>query len=537
MRIHLLALAGAITSAACGDSTSTNPASDSTADAATEVEVQPDIVAETSEPEVVADTAPIDTTEPLDTVDTIDAVDSSDGAEAIVSGAFACIAAPTPFARSESASVTLRVRLVDPATASAWAGASVKACHRDDATCAVALGEATTVADGLVTLVLPAGRRGFDGYLEITGSGLQSTLAHIDPPLRVDAASAVDLAVPARDALAAAAAAAGVTFDPELAHARAVMLDCDGLPAEAVGIFFEGGFIGGVTKTWYADAPSGVLATQAGGLAGGFNLMAGSTVVNGNVRALTKGRYGRLHMFLRAGWLSIGTVHPSQVLPDFSCDGVFTLPATGPSMITYKLLDALNSEALPDVTVDLCTDADCHAPLESVTSDAGGSVVIPLPQPPGGFVGYLALQGGGVYPGRVDLRPPLTLLLEENVAEGLPLVTASAAQAFAFLADAPLDPARGHVVLGLSDCRSDPGAGLIIEVASTDASSKVVYLNGLVPDTTLVATSDNGQVAVLNLPVGATTIIGKDSAGHPFGSLALEVRAGNVVYGRLVPTP
>ncbi len=236
MRIHLLALAGVITSAACGDATSTKPASDSAADAATEVEVQPEVVAETSEPEVVADTAPVDTTEPLETATAMDAVDSSDGAEVIVSGAFACIAAPTPFARSESASVTLRVRLVDPATASAWAGASVKACHRDDATCAVALGEATTVADGLVTLVLPAGRRGFDGYLEITGTGLQSTLAHIDPPLGVDAASAVDLAVPARDALAAAAAAAGVTFDAELAHARVVMLDCDGLPAEAVGI-------------------------------------------------------------------------------------------------------------------------------------------------------------------------------------------------------------------------------------------------------------------------------------------------------------
>ena len=87
---------------------------------------------------------------------------------------------------------------------------------------------------------------------------------------------------------------------------------------------------------------------------------------------------------------------------------------------------------------------------------------------------------------------------------------------------------------GASTCRAGATPAAI---ASADATSKVVYLDGLVPDLTLVATSESGQVAVLNVPVGATTITGKDSDGRPFGSLELEVRAGVLVYARLVPTP
>jgi hypothetical protein len=73
------------------------------------------------------------------------------------------------------AKITFSVTFVDFSTEEPFVGSAVKACDKLDYSCSSPIDRSTTDATGLVTLSVPPGLAGFDGYLDVTGGELAGT--------------------------------------------------------------------------------------------------------------------------------------------------------------------------------------------------------------------------------------------------------------------------------------------------------------------------------------------------------------------------
>jgi hypothetical protein len=83
---------------------------------------------------------------------------------------WACLDKPILWPKPKAVgTIAISVTFVTFTTEEPFVGASVKACGKLDFTCANPLDHATTDATGLVSLTVPAGLSGFDGYLDIAG--------------------------------------------------------------------------------------------------------------------------------------------------------------------------------------------------------------------------------------------------------------------------------------------------------------------------------------------------------------------------------
>jgi hypothetical protein len=96
---------------------------------------------------------------------------------------WACLDAPIVWPRPPPArTLTFSVTFVNFSAQAPYVGSTVKACDKMDLTCASPLDSAITDATGTVTVTVPAGLSGFDGYLDVTG-GLAGANAAVFPAL------------------------------------------------------------------------------------------------------------------------------------------------------------------------------------------------------------------------------------------------------------------------------------------------------------------------------------------------------------------
>jgi hypothetical protein len=150
--------------------------------------------------------------------------------------------------------ITFSVTVVDLLSEQPYAGATVKACQRIDLLCANPLDETTADATGLVSLTVPSGSIGFDGYLDITGgdNGAGSTIFpamwYPVPPViaggwrgTVQFVSTADLPI--------LGAATGAEIDPTRGHFAANADDCNFSPAG--GVSFTADSADDKTKSFY----------------------------------------------------------------------------------------------------------------------------------------------------------------------------------------------------------------------------------------------------------------------------------------------
>ncbi|MFO0625607.1 MAG: hypothetical protein U0325_08310 [Polyangiales bacterium] len=183
----------------------------------------------------------------------------------------------------------------------------VRVCAADDVMCAAPLASATTDPSSGVTLSVPTGRAGFDGFVEITGANFLPTRTHIWPPLAADFSTQFFVS-----------SAGSVSRFPEGDRVRAgsrgllaaVAKTCQGRRAAGVRIELDG-VCPGTARSY--DIPSGwtpdASATGDGGEAVFSGLPQGEYRVS-SYRTDTGGRLGTRRVFVRAGWVTGIAVTP-----------------------------------------------------------------------------------------------------------------------------------------------------------------------------------------------------------------------------------
>jgi hypothetical protein len=186
---------------------------------------------------------------------------------------------------------------------------SVTACAKADTACASPITTGTTDAQGNITLTLPAGAAGFDGFFEVTGASIPDALVFVNPPI---AADMNDLNVPLIDNdTLGLLDLTGIDLDPTRGHVAAIGLDCalvegQGLSvssstadAESTQIYVVGG-LPNVNAT----------ETDESGATGIFNIPPGASSLTA-VIASTGDTTGTVEVQIRAGTISYATLPPT----------------------------------------------------------------------------------------------------------------------------------------------------------------------------------------------------------------------------------
>lgn len=184
---------------------------------------------------------------------------------------------------------------------------SVKVCPKSDATCA-APSDSQSSPMNMVTVKVPTGTNGFDGFFEVDGAGAPTNLKYVFPPVGAGFAGAADwqflLFTDAIDA--AIGQEIGVTLDPALAIVGLQSFDCTFNAIGGVSFELAGGgasakllyFVGGLSGTASLSAKATELASDA--LGGFVNVSPGEVTVSAKVAA-TGQSLGSVKVFTRAG--------------------------------------------------------------------------------------------------------------------------------------------------------------------------------------------------------------------------------------------
>ena len=221
-----------------------------------------------------------------------------------VSGEPSCGVSPVKPAQP---TITLSLTVSDLTTPAPLKGHPVKACARDDGDCGAPLATETTDAAGKVSVTVPSGTDGFDGYAMITGDNVVPELLFPSPPVTMDAEFFTGVATP--NSLNLLSIIYGTTIDPSRGAVAAVMSDCDG---KSVGLTLDVGSADGCTVIGYAEnqLPSAdAKATDASGVGFALNIPPGRPTLvsrDGNGAVL-----GRTEILVKPSTLTAVSLRPT----------------------------------------------------------------------------------------------------------------------------------------------------------------------------------------------------------------------------------
>jgi len=240
-----------------------------------------------------------------------------------------CLDTPAPWPRPKnSGNFTFSVGVADLLSERPYVGAVVKACKKldpRDPLCLMPLDQSVTDQNGVVSLTVPAGSVGFDGYLDITGgdngagqgapSPIFPAVWYPTPPVisggyrgKLQFVSTADLPL--------LGAITGADIDPTRGHLAVNALDCNFTPA--AGVSFAADTADQMTRSFYFV--SGVPSTSAGetdpqtGIGGFINLPANKLVFITATSPIPgdagKKKMGSLTFNIRPGAFTTSSVPP-----------------------------------------------------------------------------------------------------------------------------------------------------------------------------------------------------------------------------------
>ena len=220
--------------------------------------------------------------------------------------------------------------------------------------------------------------------------------------------------------------------------------------------------------------------------------------------------------------------------PRWRCEPVDTTEATGTTMLTVPLVDALTLGPIANVHVVACNKLDlmCAQPVADSTTGSDGKLKITVPA---SFAGYLQQTE------RRDYAPAMYFLPATLPADGMlpnfPLLASGVIiDALALALGAGLDPARGHMMLIADDCAGDTVAGITFASPQADPMTVQFYVRDQLPSTTAKDTADAGNGGYLNFPAGTTLITAKDDkSGLELATVSVLVRPGFITVSYIRP--
>jgi hypothetical protein len=229
-----------------------------------------------------------------------------------------CLDRPIIWPKPKGAgNITFSVTFVDFASERPFVGTLVKACAKLDFPCAAPHSQATTDIDGIVTLRVPVGLVGFDGYLDIRGGKIDGTGSTSFPALLYPLPFIIADGWRGRNQIlseeefAGFAVATGTTLDPTRGHFAANAADCAFGPAAGVSFLVDSAdqrtqsfyLVGGVPGTT-------ALATDQSAIGGFINLPAKLALVRAFSAPANGKSMGSITFIVRAGALTTTSSFP-----------------------------------------------------------------------------------------------------------------------------------------------------------------------------------------------------------------------------------
>ncbi|MBW2523483.1 MAG: hypothetical protein JRI23_04885 [Deltaproteobacteria bacterium] len=231
------------------------------------------------------------------------------------------------------------------------------------------------------------------------------------------------------------------------------------------------------------------------------------------------------------------TCEPSGVDPAWACLGAVAWPEPPSQLVALSLplVNLVTSDPLPGVAARACEKLDptCEHPLtpDSV-SDGAGLVVLTVEA---GFDGYIELRSAETQPALFFLYPPVR---EDLLAPALPLFLVADFQSVAQASGNPPQGDLGHVFLGARDCLGAPAEVVTLSGSGLGQEVALFYLIDDLPVLTALATDSSGRAGFVNVAPGTVVIHGTHMpTGQRVGEVSLRVRAGEISYSSLVPSP
>ena len=224
---------------------------------------------------------------------------------------YACLGKVTWPERNASKQLTIRID--DFVDRKPIAGATVKVCDVADAACANPRATTTTAMDGTAMIQLTQIKGGLDGYVEISGPMLATTLSFVrDPePNKIFAISPLPIFGFRQSSINLIAASGGLTFDPNRGSVVFTAWQCVTTPAP--GLKVSADKADGMSTTFYLAG--GVPSTKAdrtdrNGTGGVINIPPGPVAITTTLAA-TGAAHGKFTGVVRAGALTAVDIFPT----------------------------------------------------------------------------------------------------------------------------------------------------------------------------------------------------------------------------------
>ena len=209
-------------------------------------------------------------------------------------------------------------------------------------------------------------------------------------------------------------------------------------------------------------------------------------------------------------------------------------------LFTVTLVDSAQRTGLAGLAVKACEvgDGACSSPLASGTTDAKGTVTLPLTVQPStayGFQGFLDISSPAIVPYLFFLSFSLS---EPHASIELPLLTTAGLANLVSLAGVTLDPARGHLAAVANDCLLNGAPNVVVDADGIDATTQRRYLDGSFLSSSATTTDRSGLVFFLNAPPTAIALRATPRAiDRVSGRASVFVRAGTLSLVQVNPSP
>lgn len=211
----------------------------------------------------------------------------------------------------EVPSVVLNLTAIVITNGGPIAGLSVAACGAADATCASPVTTGTTDARGNVSLTVPTGTAGFDGYFRATGATIPDSYVFPFPPI-VEDVEALTLRLIDDGALTLLSTLYGVEAVPGRGHLGVAVQDCAQEGAAAMTVAVD--TADGQTQTLYVNGElpdAGAQTTDESGVVSLFSIPPGTATVTAT-RVSTGEVVGTVQVAIVADSITYATLPPTE---------------------------------------------------------------------------------------------------------------------------------------------------------------------------------------------------------------------------------
>jgi hypothetical protein len=217
--------------------------------------------------------------------------------------------------------VAFSVTFVSFTTEQPFVGAKVKACSKLDFECSSPIDSATSDASGRVTVHVPTGLSGFDGYLDVSGGSVGGSGAPAFPTIWYPIPYVIAdgwrgrTQILSSDEFLAITMATGTIPDPKRGHVAMNAADCAFTPAAGVHFSVDASDMSTVTYYLVGGVPvTTATETDSSGIAAFVNLPTSSparlTVVSATSKPANGKSMGSITFIVRAGTLTTSELFP-----------------------------------------------------------------------------------------------------------------------------------------------------------------------------------------------------------------------------------